>query len=172
MSTNTEQAVPDTAGAEVLASFETEIQFGVYNDPSRVTVPVEVTRTGEFVARIGDDVYSNERLEGLKFNLKEGLHATRVDVPFVSYDGRRGVIRGYHSGTREALVTWEDGTKDKVAAYTRVWRPDEVSDEAVEEIERLRSTREQADRRLNELQVGGRKITEVLTEAIGSTISD
>jgi hypothetical protein len=102
-----------------------------------IAIPVGVSDEGLFVAELDGEEYESGTFRGLKWMLEKAMLARRFEVLFVSVWGRKGVMRGYHAGNHDVLVTWSDGTKDRISQHDKVFAADEVSDEDIAEIQSL-----------------------------------
>lgn len=134
---------------------------------------MDVNEHGVFSATFQGEFFSAESLDRLHYQLRDALMAARVEVPFVSPSGRKGVMRGYHGGTRELLVTWEDGEKGRFHPTSHVFRATVPQ----EKIDRLRVLHEQAEKASREIREitrgdGGLEIAvEIFNEVFGSDVT-
>jgi hypothetical protein len=140
-------------------------------DAQVAVVPVRVDRSGQFSADFLGEHFESDGLWRLKNQLTDAAVAARFEVPFVSQGGRKGVIRGYHAGNRDFLVTWEDGEKGTLNTFSRVWRPGEVSDERVERIRQLKERIDRHQRELQDAQDAPHKAEDLFAEAFGDDIT-
>jgi hypothetical protein len=136
-----------------------------------VEIEVSVTENGKFEATFKDETYDATEMRVLGSHLKDAVLSSRVEVPFVTADGRRGVMRGWHAGNRDILVTWADGTKDRIRQYEPVFRPENIDDERIDAIENVQAEQERLKARLRELQSGTEKADDILNEAVGEEIT-
>lgn len=111
-----------------------------------VTFEVNVTGLGKFEADFEGEHFQADTLLTLRRQLRDAVMASRHEVPFVSESGRRGVIRGYHAGNRDLLVTWDNGDKDRLNPRTLVFRGD-VGAAIVSELQALTAQIAVAERR-------------------------
>lgn len=114
---------------------------------NQYSVEVSVDDEGTFSTEVLGETYENPSFGGLLRDVRDGLIASRVEVPFVSTSGSRGVIRGYHAGQGKVLITWENGQKDTLSAYTSVFPS--LSDEDAAEIIQAEADLTQAKQRLD-----------------------
>jgi hypothetical protein len=148
-------------------------RYATADDPSfGFDVQVGVDEAGSFSAEFLGETYHADSLSELKRHLLDAALSARYEVPFVSQGGRRGVIRGWHAGTRDFLITWEGGHKDKLSSYQRVWKPEEISDETIARIEQLGLEIAERQQELAELQKPPHKVDDLFTEVFGEDITD
>lgn len=88
-------------------------------------IEIYTTDDGTWVAYPGDDRVEGPTRDKLKAALSRHLKAAtlKVEVPFIGKDWRgrpprRGVATALHSRNNTILVTWEDGSKDQLSAYS------------------------------------------------------
>jgi hypothetical protein len=115
---------------------------------------VRVSDDGHFLADHEEEQYRSDTLSGLRANLAKAMEADRRKnpVPFVdATTGRRGAIRGKHATRRVLLVTWDDGEKDDITTYTRLF-PADVDQEIIDEIVTLTGEIQERHERLAELR--------------------
>lgn len=135
------------------------------------TVPVDVSESGEFTATFVDETFSAGSLRQLRDHLTDALIASRAEVPFVSRAGRRGTMRGFHAGNYDVLVTWADGTKDRMSPSDRVFRPDEIDEQTLEELVRLQALRGSTVEQIQAIQASARTEARLLlAEALGEDV--
>ena len=96
----------------------------------------------------------------------------RTEVPFVTQAGRRGVIRGYHGGKRAVLLTWAGGSKADMSPYERVFAPEAISEEEIEELRRLHEQAEQIKERRKEIEAKATSASDLLAEQLGEDLTD
>jgi hypothetical protein len=136
-----------------------------------VMVTARVNDDGKFVATFRDEEYVSDTLSGLTAQLRNGVKAARVEIPFVSARGRRGIIRGYHASNRDVLITWEDGRKSKLGQRDRVFPADVVSDEQIAEIRQIDEQMDALKARLIELQSGLIEVEKVLNDELNENVT-
>ena len=136
-----------------------------------VMVTARVNDDGKFVATFRDEEYVSDTLSGLTAQLRNGVKAARVEIPFVSARGRRGIIRGYHASNRDVLITWEDGRKSKLGQRDRVFPADVVSDEQIAEIRQIDEQMDALKARLIELQAGLIEVEKVLNDELNENVT-
>lgn len=101
-------------------------------------VPIEVLNDGTFRAQIGEVELHADYLDRVRRQIDDTIFGHRIEVPFVNPNGVRGVMRGFHAGTKEVLVTWEDGTKGKLSGYGReVFAEGTLTDDEIAELRGL-----------------------------------
>jgi len=142
------------------------------NSGKTFIVPIQVDETGRFFTEHDGEVYEAEQLNYLRNHIMDAITSSRKEVPFVDEYGRRGVIRGWHKGNRDMLITYANGTKDRKSGYVYVWRPDEITEEKIEHIKTLRSEIETREQELKELLSGRSEMDDLLSEAVGVDFSD
>jgi len=136
-----------------------------------ILVPVEVDEQGTFSASWDGEMFAANRLEALAYQLRELALSRRTQMPFVGSGGTRGVIRGYHAGNRDLLVTWEGGEKGRFSGHTKVFRPESISDEEIAEIKRLEREIEEKSKRLKEIRTKTENADDLYNEALGFEIT-
>jgi hypothetical protein len=141
------------------------------DDSSAVPVDVYVRPNGEFTATVDDEEFTGDTLRRLIHHVTDALVASRFEVAFVTDTGRRGVLRGYHGGTREFLVTWQDGTKGRIRTYERVFRAEEVTEDQIEELRSLAAERRRIEERVREIRRGMSEAAAVFSEVFGEDIT-
>jgi len=105
-----------------LTTFEVEVRR--YHEGAAhksLTAEIDVHEDGSFSAEFLGEHFSSPQLSTLKGQLRDALIGSRAEVPFVTMEGRRGVMRGWHAGNYDILVTWEDGSKGKLGTYADVY---------------------------------------------------
>jgi len=141
-----------------------------------VPLVVYVDNDGVFSTEFKDEEYTTGGQYGDLYRLKalmaDTVKSSRLEVPFVLYDGRRGIMRGWHATQRKILVTWRDGTKGSIDTYANVWKAEDVSDETIAEIQRLEGEIHAASKRLRELRENTQHANEVFNEAYGEDLDD
>jgi hypothetical protein len=137
-----------------------------------VTIAVTVDEKGKFIAAFNDTVFENDRLDSLRFQLRDAVKAARVEVPFVIESGRRGIIRGYHGGKRAVLVTWASGAKGDLPTYYPVFKPETLSDEEIEELRQMQEQEEQIKARRAEINQKHLDADDLLSEVLGEDLTD
>ncbi len=126
---------------------------------------VRVDDTGHFTASFEDEDYRSDTLSGLRGHLAKAIESDRRKNPIAFIDaetGRAGMMRGMHATRRVVLVTWDDGTKDDISTYRRVWRMQDVDPVDVAEIKLLEEEIQQRRTRLSDLRRSAVQATELL----------
>jgi hypothetical protein len=135
-------------------------------------IRIDVSDEGQFVAEYNGDTYEADSLARLKGDLDTAVRSSRLEIPFVAENGRRGVLRGFHASRREILVTYEDGTKAAVPQYTQVWAPEDVTEAVIEEIRTLNGEINAARARLKELTGTTTTAENLLNNTLNENITD
>jgi hypothetical protein len=138
---------------------------------SGVDFTADITDEGKFVTTLDGEPHENDRLDGLKYELRDSLLARRVEVPFVSLKGTPGTMRGFHAGNKDVLVTWEDGTKARVSHYANVYRDGVLSEAEVQELRDIERQLDELRARREELEPKTEKAGDILNEAVGEGIA-
>jgi hypothetical protein len=136
-----------------------------------VDFDVDVDEQGKFSTTLKDEVYESESLDRLKRLLDDAVVGSRLEVPFISLSGTRGVMRGYHASNRDILVTWHNGTKGRFSQTTKVFS-ENLDPDLLEELQTLRRVVEQANERIEEITAGAIKADALFSEAFGEDLSD
>jgi hypothetical protein len=137
-----------------------------------VDFDVDVSEDGKFSATLKDDVYDADDLDHLRRILDDAVVASRLSVPFVSEYGRRGVMRGYHAGNRDVLVTWDDdGSKSSISQHNKVFS-ENFDPDLIDELQSLGRVIDQAQDRIQEIMSGAVKASTLFSEAFGEDLSD
>jgi len=138
-------------------------------------VPAFNVETAKFVADIGDERLESDSLDQLQRLVRDTLIGARVEVPFVSRRGRRGVMRGFHAGNRDILVTYDDGDKDRFDSHAQVFTvdtPRELIDAIVDRDAQILALADERDKLIAEAYKGGslRRSGEFFMEALGEDL--
>lgn len=158
-----------------LTTFKVEVmRYHDGQEGDSLPVEIQVSEDGQFHAEFLGDHFQSQQLSLLKAQLRDRLLSSRVEVPFISMEGRKGVMRGWHAGNHDILVTWEDGTKGKLGTYADVYPEldeselSELSDMllAAKTIQDSLATFE-ADR-----QERKKRASDLLAQAVGEDLSD
>ena len=136
--------------------------------------------SGTFSTQLGDIELAEDSLRSLLGVASKTMEGHRLNAPMIGLDGRRGVIRGFHAGNHDALVTWEDGSKGRLSGHDYILSPKAVSDERLAEIRAAVAARREAEEamrlagiHLADLTKEGRvRAQDFLTEAIGTDLFD
>lgn len=154
------------------ATAEKVIPLGLILVSGEIEVEVEYQLDREnFVAEFGGETFTAETLASLRRHLKDYAVSYRTEAPFVSAFGRRGVMRGWHAGNHDILVTWDDDQKGRLSPHERVWTPEGISDAEVAEIQAIREQQEQLGVRLAELQEGREEARVIFARAVGEDLT-
>lgn len=128
---------------------------------------VEVTPDGRFVTGFNGESYEANQLSTLKWELKNAITLTRLEVPFMTSAGQAGgIIRGYHAGRKEVLVTWPSGVKGSVSTYHPVYRVGELSEQEAQELQALLNEQQEIAQRIEQFKGRTIEIEEILQEAV------
>jgi hypothetical protein len=134
-----------------------------------VPFDIYVDETGKFRAEFAGELYEADTFVGLTRHLRTAVVAARYEVPFVDFHGYRGVIRGYHAGLRDILVTWENGKKESISTHHRASQLDETEQSKLrsllDEIERLQE-------RVDEITADFVSVEDLLNEAAKVNLTD
>jgi len=130
----------------------TRVKVTEIDDPVIGPIDVYAGDDGHWYASVGDLHLNEISFDSLRRNISTAVKTHKVEVPFVSAFGRKGVMRALHASTGQILVTWDDGKKGRLDRYTRVF-PDGSIDEGDLGLLKLAiDEREQADARIVEYQ--------------------
>ena len=158
-----------------LTTFEVEVRR--YHEGAAhksLTAEIDVHEDGSFSAEFLGEHFSSPQLSTLKGQLRDALIGSRAEVPFVTMEGRRGVMRGWHAGNYDILVTWEDGSKGKLGTYADVYPS--LDESELEELRELIHQAKVAQDQLATFEADRRerkeRASELLAEAIGEDLSD
>ena len=133
-----------------------------------VDLTITVSPAGEFHGEYQGDDYMASSLSDLTRRLAVAIASSRTEVPFISQRGRHGVLRGYHAGNHDVLVTWSNGDKDRLSPHEKVFVPGEVTEAELEQMENLRRVVQQANDAIRDIEAKAEhRAAELLSEALG-----
>lgn len=136
------------------------------------SVAVDINESGQFTATMAGETFETGSLSQLRDHLTDALIASRAEVPFVSKTGRRGTMRGFHAGNYDVLVTWVDGTKDRMSPSERVFRPEDIDEETLQELVRLQKLRGETAAKIQDIQAQAKtEPRAMLAEALGEDVT-
>lgn len=135
-------------------------------------VQIEVTDTGQFRATVGEVELEADYLDRVRRQIDDTVYGHRIEVPFVNLNGYHGTMRGFHAAQRKVLVTWDDGDKDSLDSYEKVYRGGILTDAEVDSIKSIRAeiAKLQAERKAIEAKAESAQV--VLADAIGEDLFD
>lgn len=134
-----------------------------------VEVEIDVNEKGIFSAKLGGEELADEAIDRLERQIKAMIIARRIELPFTNANGNRGVMRGYHAGNHDILITWANGETGRLSDYETVYlNADEVTIASARvEIKNAAEALKSAKDKLHEALGEGQRANEVFNEALG-----
>jgi hypothetical protein len=126
----------------------TRVRVTTISIPILGKVDVDAGDDGYWYADVVDEEFNAPSLDALERMLTTYGRTYELEVPFVSANGRQGVMRGFHASSREILVTWNDGKKGRLGQYDRVFPVGELDET---EVALMLVALEEIEQRHNEL---------------------
>jgi hypothetical protein len=137
---------------------------------SGVEFEAAIDDEGKFSVTLDDEIYEADSLNGLRGQLRDAIIARRMEVPFITTEGDRGVMRGFHAGNRDVLVTWESGSKGRLSPHIIVFRDGEITDEEIEELKTIQRQGEELRARKVAISEKAKRTSEILEDAVGENL--
>jgi hypothetical protein len=146
--------------------------------------PVAVDDTGRWVASMGERLFTAATRDALRDQLMRATarKAVKVAVPFTMLMPprfratekivRHGTATGVHQGTGSVLVTWENGSKEQLNAYSATTLREMSPEEEAQWLELDRASRD-ARRALDDFEGSRRlRLRDEVNEAVETATTE
>lgn len=134
-------------------------------------IPVNVTDEGVFTATLDDQEVVGDSIREIERRCHNAIMASKIEVPFVTQNGHRGVMRGFHASQSKVLVTWANGDKGGIENHEKVWPADKIDQARIDDIKATLIAIAQLRERLDTLRGDDAvKVEHLFADAVGEEL--